>query len=174
MKPRNDDSSPRALTTPFEFRQTFMTPASGFDAYRFGPYEVSKRLGELRAEGRRVPLQQQPFQVLLILLQSPGELVTREQLQHAIWPENTFVEFDDALNTAVKKIRVALGDCANSPRYVETIPKRGYRFIASVEPVPHAESHDSQNRGIWIYLWVAALLLAFLCGYLSHAVLSAR
>ena len=107
-----------------------MMSAPGSGTYRFGPFEVDEHLGELRNQGRRIPLQHQPLQVLLILLQAPGELVTRERLRRTIWPENTFVEFDDGLNTAVKKIRGALGDCANAPEYVETIPKRGYRFIA--------------------------------------------
>ncbi len=147
-----------------------MMSAPGSGTYRFGPFEVDEHLGELRNQGRRIPLQQQPLQVLLILLQAPGELVTRERLRRTIWPENTFVEFDDGLNTAVKKIRGALGDCANAPKYVETIPKRGYRFIAPLVAVPQ----QAENRGISIYFWVATLLFAFLCGYLSHAVLSAR
>jgi len=147
-----------------------MMAATGSGTYRFGPFEVDADLGELRNEGRRIPLQQQPLQVLLILLQAPGELVTRERLRRAVWPENTFVEFDDGLNTAVKKIRGALGDCANSPKYVETIPKRGYRFIAPV----NAGTPQAENHGISIYFWLAALLFAFLCGYLSHAALSAR
>ena len=141
-------------------------------AYRFGPFEVDDRLGELRTEGRRIPLQQQPFQVLLILLRSAGELVTREELQHAIWPGNTFVEFDCGLNTTVKKIRGALGDCANSPVYLETVPKRGYRFIAKVDPVAQVE--PQRETHLDIYFWMGALLVAFLCGYMSHVILSAR
>lgn len=141
-------------------------------AYRFGPFEVDDRLGELRTEGRRIPLQQQPFQVLLILLRSAGELVTREELQRSIWPENTFVEFDCGLNTAVKKIRGALGDCANSPVYLETVPKRGYRFIAKVDAV--ADVKPRRERQWDLYLWLGALLVAFLCGYMSHLILSAH
>ena len=102
------------------------------ESFSFGDFEVDLRLGELRRHGTRVPLQEQPFQVLAVLLQRPRELVRREELRRQVWPEDTFVEFDHALNTAIKKIRIALGDCADSPRYVETIPKRGYRFIADV------------------------------------------
>lgn len=99
---------------------------------RFDVFEANLRTGELRREGVKIALQEQPFQVLAVLLQHPGELVTRGELRHRVWPENTFVEFDYALNTAIKKIRAAVGDCALAPRYVETIPRRGYRFIAPV------------------------------------------
>jgi TolB-like protein/DNA-binding winged helix-turn-helix (wHTH) protein len=98
--------------------------------WRFGIFEADLDAGELRKNGARIHLQDQPFQVLTVLLLRAGQLVTREELRHEVWPENTFVEFDHALNTAVKKIRIAIGDDANSPRYIETIPKRGYRFIA--------------------------------------------
>ena len=104
--------------------------------FRFGEYEVDARAGELRKNGTRVRLQEQPFQVLLALLQQPGQVLTREDLRAQVWPKDTFVDFDHALNTAIKKIRCALGDHAGVPRYVETIPKRGYRFIASLESVP--------------------------------------
>jgi TolB-like protein/DNA-binding winged helix-turn-helix (wHTH) protein len=102
---------------------------------RFGEYEIDLRAGEIRKNGVRVHLQEQPFQVLLTLLQQPGEVVTRDDLRSHVWPKDTFVDFDHALNTAIKKIRCALGDNAGVPRYVETIPRRGYRFIASVESV---------------------------------------
>jgi Tol biopolymer transport system component/DNA-binding winged helix-turn-helix (wHTH) protein len=99
---------------------------------RFGLFEADLRVGELRKQGRTIKLQEQPFQVLAMLLRQPGEVVTREQLQQALWPADTFVEFDQGLNTAVKKIRQALGDSADNPRFVETIPRKGYRFIAPV------------------------------------------
>jgi TolB-like protein/DNA-binding winged helix-turn-helix (wHTH) protein len=99
---------------------------------RFGTFEVDLRGGELRKSGIRVRLQSQPFQVLAVLLDHAGELVTREDLRRRVWPEDTFVDFDHALNTAVKKIRIALNDEADAPRYIETIPRRGYRFIAPV------------------------------------------
>lgn len=106
--------------------------------FRFGLFEADAQAGELRRDGAKVSLQEQPFQVLVALLERPGELVWREDLRQQVWPEDTFVEFDHALNTAVKKIRIALGDCANSPEFVETIPKRGYRFLAAVQVVEEA------------------------------------
>jgi DNA-binding winged helix-turn-helix (wHTH) protein len=100
---------------------------------RFGLFEADLQTGELRKNGVRVPLQGQPFQVCAILLSRPGELVSREELRQQVWPEDTFVDFDHALNTAITKIRLALGDEADNPRFVETLPRRGYRFIAPVE-----------------------------------------
>jgi TolB-like protein/DNA-binding winged helix-turn-helix (wHTH) protein len=100
--------------------------------WRFGVFEADLEACELRKNGMKVRLQGQPFHVLAVLLGRSGELVRREELRNHIWSEDTFVEFDDALNTAVKKIRVALCDDAAAPRYVETIPRRGYRFIAAV------------------------------------------
>jgi cholera toxin transcriptional activator len=102
---------------------------------RFGPFEADFRELQLRKRGVRVKLQDQPFQVLTILLRRAGETVTREELRAEVWPADTFVDFDHSLNTAINKIREVLGDSASSPHYVETVPKRGYRFIASVEPV---------------------------------------
>ena len=100
---------------------------------RFGSFELNPASGELRKNGARVKLQEQPFQVLRALVQRPGEVVTREELQEHLWPGDTFVEFDDGLNTAVRKIRQALGDAADNPHFVETLPRRGYRFIAPVQ-----------------------------------------
>jgi TolB-like protein/DNA-binding winged helix-turn-helix (wHTH) protein/Tfp pilus assembly protein PilF len=100
---------------------------------RFGIYEVVLRSGELRKKGVRIKLQDQPFQVLKLLLERSGELVTREELRIQIWPADTFVDFDNGLNTCINKLREALGDSADSPRFIETLPRRGYRFIASVE-----------------------------------------
>src|SRR6185437_10084650 len=91
---------------------------------RFGLFEFDLSAGDLRKQGRKVKLQDQPFQVLLLLLRSPGEIVTREELQQALWAADTFVEFDQGLNTAIKKIRQALGDSADNPRFVETIPRK--------------------------------------------------
>jgi len=99
---------------------------------RFGIFEADLQSGELRKNGFKVPLQGQPFQVFSILLQHSGKLVTREDLRHEVWPEDTFVDFDHGLNTAITKIRAALGDSAENPRFVETMPRRGYRFIAAV------------------------------------------
>jgi DNA-binding winged helix-turn-helix (wHTH) protein len=108
---------------------------SGTRLYRFGPFEADEKTGEFRKQGRRLALQDQPIQVLLLLLGRPGELVTRAEIQQALWPDGTFVDFDHGLNTAINKIREALGDSAANPIYVETLAKRGYRFIAPVEVV---------------------------------------
>jgi len=99
---------------------------------RFGIFELDIRAGELRKQGRKIRIQDQPFRLLALLLGRAGEVVTREELQQALWPGDTFVEFDQGLNTAIKKIRQALGDSAENPRFVETIPRKGYRFIAPV------------------------------------------
>ena len=100
---------------------------------RFGTFEVDLRAGELRKAGVKLKLTGQPFQVLAILLERPGEVVTREELQKRLWPD-TFVDVDHNLNTAINKIREVLGDSAESPRFVETLPRRGYRFIGELEP----------------------------------------
>jgi cholera toxin transcriptional activator len=100
---------------------------------RFGVFEVDLAAGELRKNGARIRLQEQPFQILVYLLDRAGEVVTREELRQKLWPADTFVDFDHSLNTAVNKLREALGDSASSPRYVETLARRGYRFLAPVE-----------------------------------------
>ena len=99
---------------------------------RFGTFEVDLRAGELRKDGVKLKLSGQPFQVLAILLEHPGDIVTREELQKRLWPD-TFVDVERNLNTAVNKIREVLGDSAESPRFVETLPRRGYRFIGELE-----------------------------------------
>src|SRR6266571_3729555 len=91
---------------------------------RFGVFEADLETGELRKNGPKVPLQGQPFQVCAILLERSGKLVTREELRQKVWPEDTFVDFDHAVNTAIKKIRIALGDEADNPRFVQTLPRR--------------------------------------------------
>lgn len=101
---------------------------------RFGIYEFDGRTGELRKDGKARPrLQGQPLEVLLHLLDRPGEVVTREELRQRLWPADTFVDYDHSLNTAVNKLREALSDSADNPRFIQTIPRRGYRFIASIE-----------------------------------------
>jgi len=100
---------------------------------RFGLYEIDLVSGELRKEGTRVRLQEQPFQVLAMLLERPGDIVTREEMRTRLWPGDTFVDFDHGLNTAVNKLREALGDAAANPRFVQTMARRGYRFIAPVQ-----------------------------------------
>ena len=100
---------------------------------RFGVFEVDLHTGELRKQGLRIKLRDQPFQILLLLLAHPGEVVSRDELQKQLWPGDTFVDFDRGLNKAVNHLRDALGDSAESPRFIETLPKRGYRFIAPVD-----------------------------------------
>lgn len=99
----------------------------------FGEFLVDCRAGELYCRGKKIKIQQQPMQVLLALLDKPGEIVTRDELQQRIWPADTFVDFEHSLNTAIKKLRQALGDRPNKSKYVETLPRRGYRFLAEVE-----------------------------------------
>ena len=108
-------------------------PQNNSRVARFGVFELDLSAGELRKSGVKLRLQGQPFQVLALLLERAGEVVTREELQQKLWPSDTFVDFDHSLNTAINKVREALGDSASSPRYVETLARRGYRFIAPVE-----------------------------------------
>jgi cholera toxin transcriptional activator len=109
---------------------------------RFGLYEAKVESGELFKNGQKLRLQEQPFQVLVALLERPGEVVTREELQQRVWPSDTFVDFEHSLNTAVLKVRDALGDTAGNPRFVETLPRRGYRFIAPVQVVGETAAVD--------------------------------
>ena len=104
--------------------------------FRFGVFEASEITGELRKNGTRIKLHSQPFQVLVMLLERPREVVTREQMRRRLWGEDTFVDFDHGLNTAINKIRDALNDAASQPRYVETVSGKGYRFIAPVAQSP--------------------------------------
>jgi TolB-like protein len=100
---------------------------------RFGQFELDQDAGELRRDGTRVRLQEQPLQVLQILLEHPGKVIPREELQRRIWPSDTFVDFDHGINNAIKRLREALGDVADTPHYVETLPRRGYRFVGKTE-----------------------------------------
>src|SRR5690348_14169998 len=99
----------------------------------FGAFEVDLRSGELRKYGLRIKLQDQPFQVLALLLERNGEVVSREELRQKLWAADTFVDFDVGLNSAIKRLRDALGDTAEKPRFIETLPRRGYRFVAPIE-----------------------------------------
>jgi DNA-binding winged helix-turn-helix (wHTH) protein len=101
--------------------------------YRFGIFEADAATGELRRQGMRVKLNAQPFQVLLMFLKRPGQLLTRDEISRELWPEGTFVDYEHGVNSAVNRIREALGDTAGSPRFVETLARRGYRFLAPVE-----------------------------------------
>jgi TolB-like protein/DNA-binding winged helix-turn-helix (wHTH) protein/Tfp pilus assembly protein PilF len=140
---------------------------------RFGVFEVELRSGELRKQGVRIKLQEQPFHVLTVLLQRPGEVVTREELRNQNWPADIFVDFDNSLNTAINKLRDALGDSAESPRFIETLPRRGYRFIASVDGLgtgPDArdvrQSGEARSAPRILRWFVALLSLAVLAAAL--------
>ena len=153
-----------------------MEPTVGTRRKRFGAFEVDLRSGELRKHGIRLKLQDQPFKVLALLLEHPGDVVTREELRQKLWLADTFVDFDTGLNSAVKKLRDVLSDSAEEPRYIETLPRRGYRFIGPVEngappastaveehlaPVPPARpapEHRSKRR-FFVTAVVAALLI---------------
>ena len=111
------------------------TPASASRRLVFGPYEADLHSGELRKHGVRIRLQSQPFQLLAMLLARPGELVTREEICRELWSADTFVDFDHSLGTAINKIREVLGDSAAEPQFIETLPRRGYRFIGPVSAV---------------------------------------
>ena len=108
------------------------TPTNTTRTWRFGVFEVDERNAELRRGGTPVKMREQSFRILVYLLEHAGEMVTREELRRVLWPSDTFVDFDHSLNTAVMKLRDALGDSADTPLYIETVPKRGYRFIAPV------------------------------------------
>jgi DNA-binding winged helix-turn-helix (wHTH) protein len=109
------------------------SPGRSSGTVRFDVFEVDLRAGELYKAGRKIKLQVQPFHVLALLLERPGEVVTREEFEKRLWPGDTFVDFEHSLNTAIKKLRQALGDDKKKPRFVETLPKRGYRFIGKLE-----------------------------------------
>src|SRR5215467_12964382 len=117
---------------------------------RFGSFEVDLRERSLTKAGSRIRLQEQPLRILTLLLERPAELVTREEIREQVWP-NEFVDFDAALNTAMRKLREALNDSADNPRFVETVPRHGYRFVAPVawEPEVHAPATPVESR-IWI------------------------
>ena len=137
---------------------------------RFGIFEVDRRSGELRRNGVRVKLQEQPFQILLTLLEHPGEVVTREELRSRLWAQNTYVDFDHSLNAAVRRLRDALADSAENPRFVETVARRGYRFLAPVNGAAAIETSlpvpaDSARR-FWIPITIAVLLTGVLMGWI--------
>src|SRR5713101_7541321 len=122
-------------------------PASSSRRIRTGLFEVDLGSGDLHKEGRRMPLQDQPFRVLAVLLERPGEVITREELQTRLWPADTFVGFDEGINTAIRKLRIAFGDSADNPRFIETLPRREYRFVAPVHDAVAAPSQLSESTG---------------------------
>ena len=145
--------------------------------FRFGSYQADARTGELHKEGARVRLQEQPFQVLVMLLERPGELVTREEIRARLWGAETFVDFDHSLNTAINKLRETLNDSATEPRYIETLARRGYRFIAAVEaagegaaaetaPETSTDVLPAAPRGAVRFL-LGLIQVMYLCFYLA-------
>ena len=157
----------------------------GRSVLRFGPYQVDPQAGELSDNGSKLKLQDQPFQILVALLERPGEVVTREHLRQRLWPADTFVDFDNSVNIAVRKLRQALNDNATQPRFIETLPKRGYRFIAPVEssageeaparagPVPwwrRVAAQGALGLAVLGVVWGAYVVLARLAGPVSAGV----
>ncbi len=155
-------------------------PATERRCARFGSFEADLTSCELRKDGHKIKLQEKPFQILAILLDQPGELVTREEFRRRLWPADTFVDFEHSINTAVKKLREALEDHADEPRFIETLPKHGYRFLAQLEEMVEEESEfagptEIVGRASWLsklrHHWIAFVLITaivFLVGlYLS-------
>jgi DNA-binding winged helix-turn-helix (wHTH) protein len=149
--------------------------------FRFGLFELDADSGELRKQGLKIRLPDQPLQILLLLLERPGQVVTREALRQRLWPADTFVDFDAGLNSAIKKLRDALGDPAENSRFVETLPRRGYRFIESLQPPtvlpPEETSADDVavptggGRPRWI--WTSAVLATALVAVTAWLAVSA-
>jgi TolB-like protein/DNA-binding winged helix-turn-helix (wHTH) protein/Tfp pilus assembly protein PilF len=126
-----------------QFGAPLNIPSDSRSVLRFGPFQVDLASGELHKHGVRLRLQEQPFQILVMLLENPGEVVTRDELRNKLWTSDTFVDFDVGLNNAVLRLRNVLGDSADSPRFIETLPRRGYRFIAQVDAPVAAPLHES-------------------------------
>src|ERR1700735_2138617 len=125
---------------------------------RFGVFEADVQTGELTKHGKRVRLQEQPFQLLVMLLGKPGEVGTREELRNRLWPQ-TIVDFDHGLNKAISKIREVLGDSSEHPRFVETVARRGYRFLADVAVIPHGLADTGAREPASAGLPIASLSL---------------
>jgi DNA-binding winged helix-turn-helix (wHTH) protein len=141
----------------------------------FGIFEIDPRSGELRKAGTRIRLQDQPFKVLLALLEHPGEVVTREELKRRIWPHDSFGDFDHAVNIAIAKLRTALGDSADLPRYVETVHRRGYRFlipVASTGTDARTAAEPASAARTWklvIFAAVPAVVAILVGAFLWHS-----
>jgi len=150
------------------------TPSSAARIFWFGAFELDRRSGELRKNGLRVGLQDQPLQVLSMLLERLGELVTREELRERLWPANTFVDFEHGLNVAVKRLRDVLGDSAEAPRFVETVPRRGYRFVAAVSSSGSLEDTVGKRRRPRASLVVTGLVTALIAVLAVGAWVSSR
>src|SRR5215469_13379666 len=160
-----------------EFRIS-MSSASAGPVARFARFEVDFRACELRKEGTKIRLQEQPFQVLAALLENPGQIVTREELQRRLWPSDTFVDFDHGLNSAIARLREALNDSASAPKYIETVGRRGYRFIAEIEK-PGAEvaepgaSAALPQTGKWTVHFASSTRLVLLLSFVGVPVIAA-
>ena len=139
---------------------------NGMAPVRFADLEFDPRALELRRAGEKVRLEGQPLRILALLVQHPGDLVTREELRRQLWPGNTIVDFEHSINSAVKRLREALGDSAGTPRFIETLPRRGYRFIHAVEPVAAPPRRRGERHGFWqaAAFGLAALVVALLGG----------
>ena len=134
---------------------------------RFGPFEVDLHTHEIWKDGVQVKLMGQPFETLTVLISRPGELVTREELRMRLWPKDTFADFDHGLNAAVNKLREALNDSAESPKYVQTLPRLGYRFIVPVtQNVPQPPAQEAPRRARW-EMAAAGIVLAGLVALAS-------
>jgi DNA-binding winged helix-turn-helix (wHTH) protein len=167
-----------------------LVPVPTAQKIRFGAFELDRQSGELFKHGTKLKLQGQLIAVLALLLERPGELITREELRKHLWPEDTFVDFEHSLNTHIKKLRQVFDDDAETPRYIETLPRRGYRFIAKVEAVtnggeaivepttapvdnpdtskevPPSEPKPAAKAARWKYAILVALILAIAAGAL--------
>jgi DNA-binding winged helix-turn-helix (wHTH) protein/predicted Zn-dependent protease len=165
------------------------TPLSSL--FRFGPFQVNSATGELLKNGNRVKLQEQPFRLLVVLLENAGEIVTREELRHRIWQDDIFVDFDSSLRVAVGKLREALGDDAENPRYVETIPKRGYRFLAPeaypafdpdayprpaeiAPPIAELVAHESTRSRKWALVSILLLIVIGVIGVIGAVLITSH
>lgn len=158
-----------------------MSTSAPSERIRFGEFELDLQTGELLTGGRRTRLQDQPFQILVALLDRQGGLVTRDELTRKLWPNNTFVDFDQSLNKAINKLRAALNDSAGTPRFIETLPRRGYRFVAVVEAIPKEGDAERKSAGdqsgtsveaspsrYWICAIAAVALLATVVGAIRN------
>src|SRR6202008_2053231 len=141
-----------------------MSVNSSSSIIRFGTFELELQTGELRHAGQKVKLQEHPFQVLAALLENPGKIVPREELRSKLWPEDTFVDFDHSLNAAIKRLRDALGESADAPVFIETLARRGYRFMAplngSSSPIAAEIAAPQRNRSILSTRRIVILCLA--------------
>lgn len=154
--------------------------SAGVSIYRFGTFELDTRSAELRKNGVKLRIQEQPCQVLLKLLEHPNEIVSREELRASIWPADTFVDFETGLNTVIKRLRETLGDSADTPKFIETIPRRGYRFVAPVEVQPRGSpttglTERTRSRARSAYaLWSVIVLAIFVLALLVTQYLTKR